>query len=125
MHKFLQSDTRSHQFMMQYDRYSKMVAEKYNSNKNRQAILTMIRKDVEEYKLRKKNRNKTSENEQKKRANFLTTIKQTFWVVQPDYEMLVYELRDKGNQNERYKKIGSTWRVCEEKNFFREQRQKT
>ena len=84
-------------------------------------MLTMITKDVEEYKPYKKNRNKTTKKE-RRRENFLTTMKQIYCAVQPDYEMLLYEFRDEKNWDERYKKYWLHAGCARRKsnNFFRE-----
>ncbi|KAG0724164.1 hypothetical protein GWK47_041208 [Chionoecetes opilio] len=46
----------------------------------------MILTDIEEYKLRKSKRNRTTDTETKKREEFLANTRQTFWIVQPEFE---------------------------------------
>ncbi|KAG0714880.1 hypothetical protein GWK47_013250 [Chionoecetes opilio] len=54
--------------------------------KSWQAIEQMILTDIEEYKLRKSKRNRTTDTETKKREEFLANTRQTFWIVQPEFE---------------------------------------
>ena len=53
----------------------------------------MVSKDVAEYKLRKKNRSKNTHAEENKKLFFLSKLKNTFWVVQPDYEAQLNQLQ--------------------------------
>uniref|UniRef100_UPI00358FA754 uncharacterized protein n=1 Tax=Myxine glutinosa TaxID=7769 RepID=UPI00358FA754 len=54
--------------------------------KSWQAIEKMIFRDIEEFKLRKSKKSRTTDAETKKRKDFLANMRQTFWVVQPDVE---------------------------------------
>ena len=50
------------------------------------AMEKMILHDIDEYKLRKKNKNRKTKTKETKKYQFLCKMKQTFWAVQPSYE---------------------------------------
>ena len=67
------------------------------------AILQIISKDVAEYKLRKMNRSKTTHAVENQRNIFLSKIRNTFWVVQLDYEAQLNQLQQQDKRDARYK----------------------
>ena len=60
--------------------------------------------DINEYKLRKKNRNRKTKIEEIKREQFLSKIKQTFWAVQVSYESQLKKSQQQGIQDRRRNK---------------------
>ena len=69
--------------------------------KTRQGITVMVQHIIENFKLRKRLRQRSSLEEVKRRNEFLESLKYTFWVVQPDYENKLKDQYIKGNSNQR------------------------
>ena len=69
--------------------------------KTNQAIEKLILKDVDEYKLRKENRNRKTK--ETKRQQFLSKMEQTFWAVQPTYELQLKTWQQQEKCDQRHK----------------------
>ena len=63
----------------------------------------MILHDIDEYKLRKKNRNRKTKTEETKRDQFLCKMKQTFWAVQPSNNSQLKKWQQQEIQDKRHK----------------------
>ena len=71
--------------------------------KTNHAMEKLILHDIDEYKLRKKNRNGKTKTEETKRDQFLCKMKQTFWAIQPSYESQLRKWQQQDIQDKRHK----------------------
>ena len=66
-----------------------------------QSIEKLVKKIIDEFKKRMKNKDRKTEAEIKERKKFLENIKHTFWVVQPSHEKKLQQLYASSNSNKR------------------------